>query len=492
MQAILNDGSFYVNLPQRLFDKVASISKEFKKVDLGILAYLLHLILKLGNNNDTNNKSSKWVSLCSKIINQLNHKGFKVAEHLKILVQEQVLDSKPHFKAKNGKEGNCKRFAIKEEYFSSKVEIKKYQVLNEHIAKKRKAHKTQRQVEAEYKTKHLTRWLTKEGFSIDKASAIDYVKKNYSNRGDELKYRHRQLAILEFEESIHRYSRDGKDDRLHTYFTSLPSDLKQFITFDGSKLKEADIKTAQPFILTILLERLLAVYYEEMSEHGKISFKRFRNKVRKTLIELINTNKELNITDIEYIANNITIMFANELETLDFTEFQHFISLIRKDDIYIYTGDKLLDSGAIWQEAGKYYCNFFDKSKTSTYPKEFESLRDCAKDVTIQTLYSSAKSRGSRAVNEFKSIFPSVFKLLDKIKSKEKAFLPILMQRIEAKCILDYCSKKIAKKHPKMPLITRHDSLSTTMEYFVIMKIEFQLLLKSYFGVETTIGEEPW
>ncbi|HIB46879.1 MAG TPA: hypothetical protein EYN07_02370 [Flavobacteriaceae bacterium] len=492
MEAILKKGSFYVNLPERLFNKATSIAEVSENIDSGILAYLLYLILKLGSKNNLKNKSSKWVSLCSNIINQLNHKGYKVAEHLKILVQEQVLDSKPHFKPETGKKGICKRFAIKEEYLSSKDEIKMYQVWNEHIAKKRNVRKIQRQIEADYKTEHLTKWLKQSFFEMDKESAMDYIKKHYSKKNMPHKFRTRELAVLEFEEKIDQYSREGKDDRLHTYLTSLPRDLKQFITFGGSKLKEADIKSAQPFILTILLENIIRVYSDEINKHRKISFKRFRNKIRTMLIQLINTNKELNKSDIENIANSITIMFVNDSETIDFAEFEHFISLVREKDIYVYVGKKLLKSGAIWREGKKYISNFYDKSTNSTNPDSFETLRDCAKEVTIQTLYSSAENRGSKAVNDFKPLFPSVFNLLDNIKNKNKAILPILMQRIESKSILDYSTKKIAKKHPKMPLITKHDSVITTLEYFDIMKKEFQYHLSDYFGVKVKLGEDFW
>lgn len=43
-----------------------------------------------------------------------------------------------------------------------------------------------------------------------------------------------------------------------------------------------------------------------------------------------------------------------------------------------------------------------------------------------------------------------------------KRDLPILLQHLEADCVLDYTCKKIAKKYPDMPLFTIHDSIITT------------------------------
>jgi len=66
------------------------------------------------------------------------------------------------------------------------------------------------------------------------------------------------------------------------------------------------------------------------------------------------------------------------------------------------------------------------------------------------------------------------------------------MQRIEARCVLDSCSKKVAKKHPKMLLISRHDSLSTTEKDFELLKDELQKLLNMYFDTEVELDNENW
>ena len=66
------------------------------------------------------------------------------------------------------------------------------------------------------------------------------------------------------------------------------------------------------------------------------------------------------------------------------------------------------------------------------------------------------------------------------------------MQRIEARCVLDSCSKKVAKKHPKMLLISRHDSLSTTEKDFELLKDEMQKLLDKYFDTEVVLEDDDW
>ena len=87
---------------------------------------------------------------------------------------------------------------------------------------------------------------------------------------------------------------------------------------------------------------------------------------------------------------------------------------------------------------------------------------------------------------------PAVAKILAALKKSNYKDLPILMQRIEAKCILDHCSKKAAKKYPKLPLICRHDSLSTTVDWSAILEQEFTGLLNNYFDVEVKVGVSDW
>ncbi|WP_138940662.1 hypothetical protein [Aquimarina agarivorans] len=97
-----------------------------------------------------------------------------------------------------------------------------------------------------------------------------------------------------------------------------------------------------------------------------------------------------------------------------------------------------------------------------------------------------------RAVNDFKAMFPLVWKILNVGKSQNYKDFPILMQRMEAKCVLDFCAKRVARKFPDMLLITRHDSISTTESRFDSLKTEFSSLLNSYFEVEVKIGDEKW
>ena len=77
-------------------------------------------------------------------------------------------------------------------------------------------------------------------------------------------------------------------------------------------------------------------------------------------------------------------------------------------------------------------------------------------------------------------------------KGNEKNYFPILLQNIEADCILNYCTKKISADHPNIPLFTIHDSIVTTEENRAVVEHKFKEYLGTYFGSTPILKLEPW
>jgi hypothetical protein len=77
-------------------------------------------------------------------------------------------------------------------------------------------------------------------------------------------------------------------------------------------------------------------------------------------------------------------------------------------------------------------------------------------------------------------------------KPQEKNFLPVLLQNIEADCILDYSTKLISKQNPEIPLFTIHDSIVTTSDNIEIVEKQFRKYLRKYFGIIPELKREPW
>lgn len=85
-----------------------------------------------------------------------------------------------------------------------------------------------------------------------------------------------------------------------------------------------------------------------------------------------------------------------------------------------------------------------------------------------------------------------MFRIVDAFKDPSYEDFALILQRMEAKCVLDHCAKNIAQKYPEMPLIGRHDSLSTTEQYADALFDEFKKQVEGYFGTPTKVEKDVW
>lgn len=123
--------------------------------------------------------------------------------------------------------------------------------------------------------------------------------------------------------------------------------------------------------------------------------------------------------------------------------------------------------------------------------KKYGTKREASKNIFIKALYSSKKSP-EKIIKTFQRTFPEVFKIIQILKTENKSDFPIMLQNIEADCILDYCTKELSLKYPEMRLFTIHDSITTKISYIEILKDEFERLLLNYFGMKPNLKTEFW
>lgn len=496
-------GDYYVSLPTLMYSDLKKCCNNNDNIDLDLAAFLLHLIIK-GTFKDKALKNNGWVRLCYENLIKYSNSTYKHPEHFDFLETNGFIETTTHINGINGKKNTCKGYKIKDSYLENHLlsssltldgSIINHKINNGTIIRSEQKYVQRRKIEARHNTEHLTKWLDSPDFTMDKYEAIKYIEQKYTNKEDAIKKTKRLHDIEKFDSVLTAYYRDGKDDRLHHYFVQCGSDLKQFIRFRGQPLKEVDIKSSQPFIFTYILEVTIETVtkYDDIKECTKQLTNIFNRLIN-------NTGKGYYIDSIYYkvgIKNMIyyTIKTIKTLEPIDFIEINNFIKLVRDGGIYEYVSEQLLALGSIKCVDGKYITKLVDEVSKGCYIQkefEFETLRDCAKKITLNALYSSPNNNKVAAIKHFFNLFPAVAKILAALKKSNYKDLPILMQRIEAKCILDHCSKKAAKKYPKLPLICRHDSLSTTVDWSAILEQEFTGLLNNYFDVEVKVGVSDW
>lgn len=95
---------------------------------------------------------------------------------------------------------------------------------------------------------------------------------------------------------------------------------------------------------------------------------------------------------------------------------------------------------------------------------------------TMMLLLYNKKSykHGLSQFQIFETLFPveaKLIKFFDKLPPKEKSYLPILLQRLESKLMLEIVGKKVSEVLPEAPILTIHDSFLTTKKYAEQVKI---------------------
>jgi len=220
------------------------------------------------------------------------------------------------------------------------------------------------------------------------------------------------------------YSFSGKSHRFYNPITNIKKELRDFLTYDGQRLVEIDLKNSQPFFATCLLD---------------LSFWESTKK-----LNLKNINKGIYNT----ILKNLV--------------FEDIITLLKSPESLVYKGidakkySNLVINGHFYEYLSKHF-----KLK---YPDRFNSRNNIKQEVLRIFFVENRKInlRFYRPCQTFSRHFPTISKLFYLIKSVETNFLPIILQSIESYLFLDIICKGISIEHPNIPIFTVHDSIITT------------------------------
>ncbi|MGY0408782.1 MAG: hypothetical protein ACWIPJ_10585, partial [Polaribacter sp.] len=343
----------------------------------------------------------------------------------------------------------------KRKYISYEFINRSYEdFLNKRIDKTERL--TKRKKAADRNTKHLTKWLNGDNLKIDWGNAYKWIEQNQVLKDEEKFFYSYTVEKIRFE--IWHYSRSGKDNRLHSNLTNLPSDLRQFISTNDSSLVSLDVETSQPYMFAGVLNLLIV------------------NKDR--LIKLSNLIKCKFVKD-----KLLSLMNLISLEPLIITDFKAYIKLICKTDVYQHTAGKLstdfIDTITSKSDEYAFEDSIRNTATNKTETKGFKSLRAYCKTLTLEYLYCSIENSLER-IKQIRTIYPKAvnkfihdFKYCKELEVpknkrtkmqrkkiiKSKKLFPKFLQQLEAGIMLDTITKELSKIHPKMFMATIHDSI---------------------------------
>jgi len=417
-----NKNTIFVWLSDKLFNDLKAKIEEYNKENdiiklrLPQAAYFVNLVIYIPTTRKDKYEDG-WVPICSEIHKNIKH----FSKYMKFLVDSKFLIV--HEKKYSNKGHFCKKFKLVKKYRMQNLKLREIEGHKSFVKNRQKAVE-ERKKKADKSCGHLTKWLNSGNFTVDYDAAKAFIKKKYYSKKDKNKREHRIIAIDKIQHQISIYSREGKDNRLHTNFTSMPKDLKNFVKFRNFPLVSIDIKNSQPFILSTLIQQVINNEYS-----------------------LYNINKGIT----GYLNSSPYTPIMSDLIDQNYkTEgLQTFIDEVQKGVFYEKFAEILYDEDVIMRnKSGKHFYKGFIKGE-GMITKDFETKRAAAKFLVFKVLFSSHTYEGD-VVKAFTKHYKDVSLIIKRIKSygDDKGFFPSLLQNIEADCILDYCTKKIANKYP--------------------------------------------
>ncbi len=467
-------------LPENLniFELTNSVPPNFKPYKLDKLCYILHLInaiplmdkdvqneefvpinaKKLQKKIQNYKKYLDYLELDLKIIESDNHyivgeksKGFRFVEEFRTPVKTMQVEDfvfRNKLKAdKNRKKDSVKHLKFLTKWFNPKLQID-YNFVDEFLKE-------------EYRLKMLDKALW------------NYDRKSKKHKSPENQMVHAQMSAERLKWQDHSLVLDDNVYRLHTNLTNMPSRIRNAVTYDGQKLISIDIKNSQPYLSTILLSRSFWIE-QKNGQNNKNSLSVLFDELQIGVLPSISnksTNK-LNIKSINLSHNDSYIMLGDIHKTLVSNGFSDFINLVVKGRLYEYLEEQF-----------------------SIHLGETFATRKEVKTAVFQVLFTDNRFLGQKEAKPkklFKELFPEVYEVFRKIKSKDSTLLPRLLQSIESYLIIDVISKRISKEYPNAPLFTIHDSISTTAEYVDVVENIMLEELCIAIGYAPTLAREEW
>lgn len=350
-------------------------------------------------------------------------------------------------------------------YTSHKASVKEIPVQTFVVKKNRTKEFIDKKIKlklTEKKYPHLTKWFNTK-LKIDVDGATNKVEELFPEQVGGIRGKKKRkpsvwnkrfkaiYSIHKFSKQEFYYSVDNNVGRFHSNLTNIKKEVRNYITYDGQKLVNIDIKNSQPLISTILFN---TDFYQKNTE----------------LINLYNIPSVLPLlTNNTHSYFSTIIMLVKTLESIDNQYVVEYNEMVNSGEFYKKISDKLYPSMTFNKQKIKemIFTVFFSKNRFISQP-EAESKR------------------------EFRDSFPGVYKLFNQIKIANHKALAHILQRIESELIIQNVTKRISVERPELPIFTIHDSVATTVgnEDYVSTLIKEEA--KRLTGLNVKLGLEYW
>jgi len=327
---------------------------------------------------------------------------------------------------------------------------------------------------------HLSKWFNS-SLVINSGKAIRKIKKMYQDIEDNKdQYTSRQLikaknrllknlnVIQELKTKNFYCDIDNNIGRFHSNLTNLKKELRNYITYEGRKLVNIDIRNSQPFLSTCLFR----TEFWDRNHSG---------------LNIYKIPTALNIIDGYVISKH-------DVKTYGMNAYEHIDELMNRVNVYTMSVTFLLKK--LNKEPNDYisfsFSKFFYKKVfNKIYPgKPF--VKNLAKKSFYQFIYSSNQQNYWEEKQLISEAFPIATELFEFIKQKDYVLLSHIMQRLESILMIELISRRIAAEKPHLPFFTVHDSIATFPEEVPYVKQVIKEEFNRYLEIVPKLSLEKW
>ena len=431
--------------------------------------YLLSLINTIPANNRSKYADSEgWTPINSTTIQNVSIRNFP--EYKKWFVQLGIIECDGQYIP--DEISYCYRFT--EEYRTQIIPIS-------YSTKDTFAKKTERLFkpldEDTQKYSYLHKWFN-DSLAIDEDAALNYLSLSHSidRKEDKTKaldrYNSAVIGVDKMADSNYYFSVDTTAGRLHTNYTSMPSEIRNFTKYDGQELVSLDFKNSQPVMSTLLFAPQFWVKNETLDKKN-VQFLPNTSVLDPYFFNFYDLSSKflpiLNISTYTTSTYACPLMLAEMGVPIENKDVGTYITEVLKGNLYEYVEERVQELNGDYGVRTR---------------KEIKKM--------MFTIMFSGNKKSSSEKDLFKQLFPSIYIMFAFIKRTKKELLPIMLQTIESMLFLDRIAGRIAQERQELPIFTIHDSITTTVGNEAYVKRIMEEETIKAIGVKPSISIDYW
>jgi hypothetical protein len=430
--------------------------------------YLLSLINTIPANNRSKYADSEgWTPINSTTIQNVSIRNFP--DYKKWFVQLGIIECDGQYNP--DKISYCYRFT--KEYRTQIIPIS-------YSTKDTFAKKTERLFkplnEDTQKYSYLHKWFN-DSLAIDEYAALNYLSLSHSidRKEDKTKaldrYNSAVIGVDKMADSNYYFSVDTTAGRLHTNYTSMPSEIRNFTKYDGQELVSLDFKNSQPVMSTLLFAPQFWVKNETLDKN--VQFLPNTSVLNSYFFNFYDLSPKflpiLNTSTYTTSTYACPLMLAEMGIPIENEDVGTYITEVLKGNLYEYVEERVQELNGDYGVRTR---------------KEIKKM--------MFTIMFSGNKKSSSEKDLFKQLFPSIYIMFAFIKRTKKELLPIMLQTIESMLFLDRIAGRIGQERKELPIFTIHDSITTTLgnESYVKRIMEEETI--KAIGVKPSIDISNW